>query len=106
MLEIRLCFGLNLGNDALSQNLSQFHSPLIEGINLPDSSLNKDAVLVQCNQIAQRRWSQLTQQDRVGGPIAFEGAMRRKPSWCAVGLDLLRSLAKSQCLSLRENICQ
>jgi hypothetical protein len=95
VLQIGLCLVLEFRDDALGKDLPQFHSPLIEGIDLPDSALGKDAGLVECNKFAQRRRSQLLQQNRVGRPIAVEGAMRRKPWWRAVRLDLLRGLAES-----------
>jgi len=53
--ELRLCFGLEFGDDSLGKDLSQFDSPLVEGVDLPDGALGKDAVLVKCNEFPQRR---------------------------------------------------
>jgi hypothetical protein len=38
VLEIRFLWRLEFGDDALGQDLPQFHSPLIEGIYLPDGA--------------------------------------------------------------------
>ncbi len=45
---------LDLANDVLGQDLAQLHTPLIEGVDLPDGSLRKNRVLVERHQLAQR----------------------------------------------------
>ena len=55
MLELGLRQALELGDDALRQNLAQLHAPLVEGIDLPDRALGEDAVLVERDELAERR---------------------------------------------------
>ena len=44
MLERRLSFAFELGNDALGEGLAKLHAPLVEGVDLPDGSLVPGAV--------------------------------------------------------------
>ena len=37
-------------NDALRENLAEFHAPLVKRVDLPDRALREDAVLVERNQ--------------------------------------------------------
>jgi hypothetical protein len=46
MAELWLRLALELGDDALGQNLAEFDAPLIEGIDVPDGALGEHAVLV------------------------------------------------------------
>src|SRR5882672_10177164 len=77
-----------LGDDALRQYLAEFDAPLIEGIDVPDHALGEDAVLVERDQLSQRRRGQPVHQNGIGGSIAFKHAMRNKPIRRAFGLDL------------------
>ncbi len=52
MRETRLFGGFEFGHDALRQNLPQLHSPLVEGIDIPDGALDEDAVFVKGNKLA------------------------------------------------------
>ena len=54
MLEGGFRGALELGDNALGQHLAQFHAPLIEGIDLPERPLGEDAVLVECDELAER----------------------------------------------------
>ena len=38
---------LDLCNDVLGQYLAQFHTPLIEGVDIPDRALRENMVLVE-----------------------------------------------------------
>src|SRR6202022_4266582 len=89
MAELWLGLALVLGDDALGQNLAEFDAPLIEGIDVPDGALGEHAVLVERNQLSQRRRGQSVHQDGVGRSIAFETPVRDKPIERAFGLDLL-----------------
>src|SRR5262245_34633062 len=71
VLESRLGDALELWDDTLCQNLAEFHSPLIERVDVPDCALGKYAVLVKGNQVSQRRRRQAIEQNCVGGSIAF-----------------------------------
>jgi hypothetical protein len=51
MAERRLCPALEFGDNALGQHFAKFHTPLIERINLPDSALCENDVLVERYQL-------------------------------------------------------
>jgi len=44
------------------------------------------------------------QEDRAGRPVALESPVRCQPCRCALGLDLLRGLAKGQRLRLGKHV--
>src|ERR1700731_1601686 len=69
MAELGLGLALELGDDALSQNLAEFDAPLIERIDVPNGALGEHAVLVERNQLSQRRRGQSVHQVAVGGLI-------------------------------------
>ena len=52
MAELRLGCAFQFGDDALGQDLAEFHSPLVERVNLPDDALREDAVFVEGNKFA------------------------------------------------------
>src|SRR3984893_17745723 len=106
MAELWLGLALELGDDALGQNLAEFDAPLIEGIDVPDGALGEHAVLVERNQLSQRRRGQSVHQNGVGRPIAFEYPVRDKPSGRAFGLDLLGRFSEGERLGLRKYIRQ
>src|SRR5215471_8355153 len=47
MLQLWLRLALELGNNALGEDLAEFHAPLVEGIDLPDGALRKYGVFIQ-----------------------------------------------------------
>src|SRR5271157_586852 len=85
MAKLGLC--REFGDDALGKDLAELDAPLVERIDVPDSALGKDAVLVESDELAERRWCQLLQQNRVGRPIAFERAVGHEPVGRALGMD-------------------
>src|ERR1700677_2173232 len=101
MVERRFGFTFKLWNDALRQRLTQFNSPLIERVDVPDRSLCKHRVLVECDEFAQRFRRKPLRKNCIRRAIAFENAMRHQPIRCSLGLNLLRSFSESQRLSLR-----
>src|SRR5208282_1071914 len=46
MRELRLCFALDLWNDALRQHLAQLDTPLIKRVDVPDCALGEDGVFI------------------------------------------------------------
>ena len=81
---------IELGNDALGQNLPELYSPLVEGIDLPDRALGEDTVLVKRDQLAERGRRQVAvDQDRVGWPVPLEEPVRNERLRSAFRLDLL-----------------
>ena len=105
MAEFRLRLALQFGDDALRQHLTKLDTPLIEWIDLPDSALGKNHVLVQRHEFAQHFGSQSLCKDHVRRPVALEHAVGREPFGCAFGLDLLRESCRRPVPPLRENIC-
>src|SRR5690348_10477395 len=54
VIELRICRALELRDDALCQHLAQLNAPLVEGVDPPDRALDKDAVLVERHELAER----------------------------------------------------
>src|SRR2546423_8768783 len=106
MAELGLALALELRDDALGEHLAEFDAPLIKRVDVPDRSLGEDAVLVQSDELSERRRRQPIQQDRVGWPIAFEYPVRDQPIRRPFGLDLFARLAESERLGLRINVRQ
>src|SRR5665213_1285344 len=84
-----------LGNDALRQNFAQFHTPLVERIDLPDRTLCKDAVLVNRYEFAQHFRRQAPRQYNVRGAVPLKSSMRHQSLGSALGANLFRGLAES-----------
>src|SRR5690349_16098237 len=66
-----------LGKNLLGKLLAQLNSPLVERVNVPNDSLDKDLVLVHRNQSSQGTRGKLLEQDRVGGLVATEHLVGR-----------------------------
>src|SRR5215469_18567578 len=79
VLQLGLRRALELRNDVLGERLTQFDTPLIKRINLPDRSLGEDAVLVQRNQLSECGRCQCIQQEGVRGTVTVEQPMRYQP---------------------------
>src|SRR5262245_65153584 len=54
---------LEFRNDALGQRFAQLDTPLIEGVDTPDSTLSENAVLVECDEFTERFRRQLFRAD-------------------------------------------
>ena len=78
VLQGRIPRGFDLGNDVLCQHFAQFHTPLIEGVDMPDCSLGKYRVLIEGYEFTQRFWSKFLRQQDVGWTIALEYTMRHQ----------------------------
>lgn len=72
MLEIGAFRCFQLWNDALCKHLAEFHAPLVEGVDVPDTALSEDLVLIQGDELAQQVWGQLGRENRVGGMVSRE----------------------------------
>src|SRR6266511_4674562 len=106
MAELGLTLAFELRDDALSQDLSEFDTPLIERVDVPDRSLGEYAVLIQRNQLPERGRGQTIHHDGVGRPIAFEHPMRDEPIGRAFGLDLLTRFSEGERLGLCKYVRQ
>src|SRR5258707_762598 len=92
MLQGRLRWGFDLGNDVLSQYLAKFHAPLIEGVDMPDGPLSEDRVLIERDQLAQCLRGEFIGHDDVRWAVAFKHAVRPQPVGGSLGFDLLGCL--------------
>jgi len=63
-------------------------------------------VFVQCDELPQRRRSQLLQEDHAGRTVAFECSVWRQPCGCAIDLDFLGRFSESQRLCLGKHVGQ
>src|SRR5262249_22783431 len=106
MTKLGLRLVLQLRDDALSQHLAQLDAPLVERVDVPDSTLREDGMLVESDELAERSRREAIGEDRIGWAIALEDPVRHKPVLRALSLDLFRCLAKCQCLRLSEHISQ
>ncbi len=100
MAEPGLGLALKLRDDALGQDLAEFHALLIERVDVPDGSLGEHTVLIQRNQLSQRSRRQTIHQNGVGRSIAFEHSVRDEPISRAFGLHLLARFPERERLGL------
>gem|GEM_PF-4226945 len=63
--------------NTVRQLFTQFHTPLVEGVDVQDSALREDFVLVHRDQRTQAVWRDFAQQDGVGRTVTFEHFKRR-----------------------------
>src|SRR5688500_16192837 len=56
---------LEFWDDALRQHFAEFDAPLIEGVDVPDHTLHEHLVLVERNQLSERRWRKAIEQQRI-----------------------------------------
>lgn len=96
--------GLEFGEYAVCQSLAQFHSPLIEAIDLPNDPLDKDFVFIQGDQAAEGVGIEPVGQQRIRGPIPLKDPMRYQMIFGSIGPDFLGGFSKGQSLGLGQEI--
>ena len=64
--------GFNFLLDLACELLAELNAHLVKRIDMPDHTLNKDFVLVECNEAPQSFWCQLLIQKRIGRAVATE----------------------------------
>src|SRR6266581_1951202 len=84
----------NFRRRTLGQRLAELHAPLIEGVDVPDRALHEHAVLVECDQRAERVRREPLAKDGVAWPIALEAAMWNQVVGCSLGLHFLGGLSE------------
>ena len=104
MLSSSRVFAFDLADDLFSQHLTEFNAPLVEGVDLPDSSLREDAVLIQGDKLAERFGREFFQQNGVRRTVAFKNAVRNEPVWRPFCFYLGGCLPKSQSFRLGKDI--
>src|SRR5215471_6493352 len=94
MGKLRFGSALKFGNNALRQDLPQFHAPLIEWIDVPQSGLGEDVMLIQRHQLTEHfRCEPVGEQD-IRRAIALKDPVWHKPFRSTLSLDLVARLAK------------
>lgn len=96
--------GLQLLLDLFGQDLAQLDTPLVEGVDVPDSPLGEGDVLVVGDQSTQSGRSDLLGEDGGGGTVTQEGLVRDKLGGSTLSLDLLGGLANHQSLRLSKEV--
>src|SRR5215472_18051085 len=71
MREPGLAGTLQLGYNPVRQNFAQLYPPLVERVDVPDSALHKDLVLVQRDKFTQRFRGQAFRENAVSRMVAF-----------------------------------
>src|SRR2546421_427944 len=69
VVAVHLLRTVELGQDSSGELFAQFHTPLIEGINVPDHALSKDLVLVERDQATKGARCNLRHQDGISGLV-------------------------------------
>src|SRR4051794_23252163 len=100
-----LRLALKLRNNALRHQLSEFHTPLVKRVDLPDYSLCKHGMLVKSYERPESFRRESHGEKRVRRAVTLEDAMRRQPIRYAFGFHLLRRFAKCQRFGLRKYVC-
>ena len=107
VLELGLRRALELGDDALGERLAQLHAPLVERIDLPDRALGEDAVLVERDQLAERRPASSASSRMVfDGRLPSNSRCGTSQSGVPSALTCFGGLAEGQRLGLGEDIGQ
>jgi hypothetical protein len=98
---------IQLGQNLLGKALTKFHSPLVEGVDVPDGTLGEGKVLVERDQRTKSTWRNLLREDRGGRSVAQEGLVLVQCLRGSLGLELLLALADHEGFGLRKEVaCQ
>lgn len=95
---------LQLSQDNLCQLLTQLDTPLVEGVDAPDSTFNEGNHLVVCDQSTQSCRGDLLAQNGGCWSVTRESLVRNQGFIGSLGTNLLRSLSKHQGLGLGEEV--
>ena len=69
MRKLGFAGALEFWNDTVRQHFAEFDAPLVERVDIPDSALNKDLVLVERDELAKCLRSQTISKDCVRGRL-------------------------------------
>ena len=90
----------------MSQSLTEFNAPLIEGVDVPDRALSENAVFIKRHQLAEHLRSEAISQDNIRRPITFKDTMRNQATGRAFRPYLFCGFAEGKRFSLGEDIRQ
>ena len=99
---VGLTLGLELCLNLLGKALTKLNTPLVEGVDTPDSTLSEGKVLVVDDQSTKSTWSDLLSENRGSWSVTKEGLVWNKVVWSALSLKLIWSLTNHKSLSLGE----
>lgn len=100
----RLLVVVKLRLDLLGQRLAKLNTPLVETVDVPDGTLGEGQVLVVDNQRTQSGRGDLVGQDGRRGAVTKERLVGNKLLGRSLSLDLIRSLADHEGLSLSKEV--
>ena len=103
-MRVGLLAVIELSLDLLGQDLAELDTPLVEAVDVPDSTLGEGEVLVVDDQSTKSGRCDLVSQDGGGGAVAQEGLVRDKVVGSTLSLDLVGGLADHKSLSLSEEV--
>ena len=106
MAERGLCLALEFRDNALGQHLAQFDASLVERVNVPDSALGKDGVLIEGNELAKCFRREPLGEDRVRRAVTLKDSVGHEPIRRALSFDLLGRLTEGQRFGLSEDVRQ
>ena len=92
--------------DLLGKLLAQLDAPLVVGVDAPDRALDKRDVLVQGDELAERKRGQRVAEDRGRRTVALKAAGRDDLLGRALGTHLIGRLTKGERLGLGQEVAQ
>lgn len=99
-----VALAIKLAKDALGELLAKLDTPLVEGVDVPDSALDEGEVLVVSDQSTESTRGDLLGEDGSGGPVAEESLVRNELIGSTLSLDGFRGLANHEGLGLCEEV--
>ncbi len=104
MCEYGLFGILEFGDDAGSKHFSEFNTPLVKRVDIPDGALDEDFMLVERDQSAQNFWREFLGQDGICRMVAFESAMWNLKRRNTISRDFFGGLSECQRFGLGEEV--
>ena len=92
--------------DLLGKLLAQLNAPLVVGVDAPDRALDKRDVLVQGDELAERKRGQRVTEDRGRRTVALKAAGRDDLLGRALGAHLIGRLTKGERLGLGQEVAR
>ena len=100
----RVSVSLKCRGDLERQLLSQFHTPLVVGVDAPDGAFDENDVLVQSDELADNARSEGRSENRRSGPVAAELAGGHAGLTDALGAHLVGGFSECERLGLGKEV--
>jgi len=104
VFEVGLPCGFEFGDDALGEDFAEFDAPLVEGVDVPEDALSKDAHLVERDEAAEDGGGEFFGEDDIGRAVAVEDAVWGECGRGAFGFDFGEGFSEREGLGLREDV--